>query len=56
MVPHNSTYLIAAESQCKYNSFGTYMKKIEPQYEVIVKNVTPYPQKALLQLNRGVFL
>ena len=26
------------------------------QYEVIVKNVTPNPQKALLQLSRGVFL
>ena len=26
------------------------------QYEVIVKNVTPYPKKAFLQLSRGVFL
>ena len=26
------------------------------QYEVIVKNVTPYSKKALLQLSRGVFL
>ena len=26
------------------------------QYQVIVKNVTPYPKNALSQLSRGVFL
>ena len=32
------------------------MNEETTQYEVIVNNVAPYPQKALLQLSRCVFL
>ena len=38
-VPHNSAYIIYAESQCKYNSFGIWLKKIKPHSAMLLSKM-----------------